>query len=301
MTARIIVALDGSENSLETIRWVRLLTERIPSQVVLLTVSESGQEGELEAIRASLDRVAGELREAGIHVQTEVRVGRPADQIEDVAFEYGASLVALATRGRTGLGRWVRGSVADRVMRAGSFPLLVVNPRGLETQPVAIRRIGVPLDGSELAELALEPAATLAAAFGASTELIRVATAPTLQAGYPGAQGWIAEYLQAAQAEASAYLTGVIARAIVPSATAVVLSGLGAADELVEHAKKSGIDLFVMTTQGRSGFRRLMLGSVADRVVTSGVAPVLLVRPPSFNQPRAPAPFLRTVHSDLIG
>jgi nucleotide-binding universal stress UspA family protein len=132
------------------------------------------------------------------------------------------------------------------------------------------RRILVPLDGSALAEAVLPQATELARLHGAEVVLLRVESAPD----YAVAQ---------AAEEAQHYLKGVAASlrgARVRVSTMVVLSG-DAAGEILVQAELTAADLILMSTHGRSGVGRWMLGSVAEKVLRAAVTPVLLVRVPS--------------------
>lgn len=139
---------------------------------------------------AYLTGVANRLADSGLVVSTEVLEGDPATAIGDyAAARPGDVLIAMATHGRSGLGRWLLGSVAERVLHMAPAPLLLVRPPSSPTpHPLGEGRLPaagslpythrlVPLDGSPLAEQALDQAATLARALGAT--LVLVAVVPT--------------------------------------------------------------------------------------------------------------------------
>lgn len=143
-------------------------------------------------------------------------------------------------------------------------------------------KILVPLDGSEFSECALEPAFGLAQKFGSEVILLRVAVPEELLVGLPslvpryyGSHG--AEN-QRDQEEAEAYLYGIRMRwlgAGVPVRTEVI-SGTPP-ESIVELAKAAGAALIVMCTHGRSGFSRLIYGSVAEAVLRGASLPVMLI------------------------
>ncbi len=287
MSGLLLVPLDGSEIAAAALPIARLLGQRMGYRIALLTVTEpaltdaSGGGAVAEYDRAlgeareTLETAAAGLREAGLDVVTEVGVGPADEEIENVAVELGASIVVMATHGRSGLGRWLRGSVADKVIRRGTVPVLAVKPG--DTPPKAgISRVVLPFDGSELSEAASEPAVALARAFDADLDIVEVvpwAGAARGEIGFLTAQ--LDREIEAdALAEAEAFRQ----RLGYPRAHGVVLRG-NASNELVNYALQFGVDLFVMTTHGRSGIVRFAIGSVADRIIGSGVAPVLLIRP----------------------
>ena len=278
MYERILVPLDGSDAAEAALAYVSLL----PSQQVRLLAVESDQAA-LSAVctaardcRAYLEAVAAPLREQGRDVDTVVAFGNPAEQVLTLAAA--ADLVVMGSHGRGGVRRFVLGSVADEVARHAPVPVLIV--RGGPQPAVQLTRIVVPLDGSELAEQAMPVAAALAADLGAPVHLLRVldvdALRATVQAGIHAAaaymrsqeeiQRYAAEYLaDQAQELRNRDLT----------ATSEVLTGSPAVT-LLDAIRPS--DLVVMTTHARGGVRRMLLGSVADKLVRAAPAPVLLVR-----------------------
>ncbi len=109
----------------------------------------------VEDVRRMLESLAlDDLKraEATLHgerpsIHLEVTGGDPAAQIVQIAAERQVELIAMTTHGRGAMGRWYFGSVADRVARSATVPVLLVRPSEKEPQPVAIRRLVVPLDG----------------------------------------------------------------------------------------------------------------------------------------------------------
>jgi nucleotide-binding universal stress UspA family protein len=188
----------------------------------------------------------------------------------------------MATHGRSGIGRWVLGSVADKVLRGASTPVLLV--RADQTDVVVTghpRRILVPLDGSDLAEQALPLAQELARRAGAALHLIRSVTWPwegsAAIAALDATRG--ADLIEREEAAARAYLAAVsagVARQGVAVTTSLCFGSAGEA--ILANAAAGQADLIVMSTHGRGGLGRWALGSVADRVLHGASVPVLLVR-----------------------
>jgi nucleotide-binding universal stress UspA family protein len=136
------------------------------------------------------------------------------------------------------------------------------------------RRILVPLDGSPLAESALADAVDIAVRHGATLVLLRAAYATALPAVDPvDAQVSVVR-------EAEAYLADIAARARAAGVKDVETSVWYAAatDAIVEAARMRDVDLIVMSTHGRTGLTRLMLGSVAESVLRSTNTPILMLR-----------------------
>lgn len=142
------------------------------------------------------------------------------------------------------------------------------------------KRILVPLDGSELAERALPPAADIARGMEAQLWLVRVSLAGEYVFG-PG--GTIAPYADEVfehdRRAAAAYLSEVRARLARPGLTinSEVLNG-PVAETIVDYARSRQIDLIVMCTHGRSGVSRWVYGSVTDKVLQGAHCPTLIVR-----------------------
>jgi nucleotide-binding universal stress UspA family protein len=135
------------------------------------------------------------------------------------------------------------------------------------------KRILVPLDGSSLAEAILPQVQGLAKALGAELFLVRAAAAHV----FPGVDPTEGEVDVVRKAEA--YVTEVAGRlrdAGIPIHTAVRYGE--AAEEILRHIKDNAVDLVAMSTHGRSGLSRLVLGSVAAQVVHRATVPVLLLR-----------------------
>jgi nucleotide-binding universal stress UspA family protein len=280
MFERILVPLDGSDTAEAALAYVALL----PSDRVRLLAVECDRV-DLSAVctaardcKAYLEALAAPLRDHGRDVDTLVAFGNPAQQI--LALAAVADLVVMGSHGHGGVKRFVLGSVADEVARHAPVPVMIV--RGGPAPPTAVQvtRIVVPLDGSDLAEQAVPVAAALAADLGVPVHLLRVldidALRATVQAGshvagaYMRSQEEIQRYAEEYLAEQAQDLRN---RDL--TATAEVLTGSPAVT-LLDAMRPD--DLVVMTTHGRGGVRRMLLGSVADKLARAAVAPVVLVR-----------------------
>ena len=209
------------------------------------------------------------LQAQGLTVSRAVVLGDPVDAILAAASQDDVTMVVMASRGRGAVGRMLVGSVADAVVRTGPRPTLIVRPEYVRIPPRKTRfeQLAVGLDGSPAAEAALPLAGELASATGATLHMVRVEPAPN--------------YAQEdTTASARAYL--MQARDQLPqslSVETVVLQG-NPAESLEELVVRERIDLMLMTTRGRGGLRRLLLGSTAEALVRAGV-PTLLLRTPA--------------------
>ncbi len=188
-------------------------------------------------------------------------------------------LVVLTTHGRGGLSRFWLGSVAQELMRLADAPVLVLKPGdGGAPRSFAPRQILVPLDGSERAERVIEDAAWLSARRAVRFRLLRIVAPPT-STPYPavfaaGATADAKEVVDAAEYALQGVAHRLAARGFEVDGRVVVdgaVAGaiLGAAE---------GVELIAMGTHGFDSLRRLLVGTVADRVVRAAQVPILLRR-----------------------
>lgn len=225
------------------------------------------------------------LEAAGYTVTTAVRFGDPAQEIAEAITSMDIDMIAMATHGRTGVSKLIMGSVAEHVLRNLTRPLLLVRPHGEITSQAsvaALRTIVVPLDGSAFAEQALIQAQRIAAETGAT--LVLVAAVPLIdEVGLAAAgafSGGMPEQNLAEQERLRQYLKHTVARLAAEGLKASARLVIGhPADAILQISAEEPADLIVMATHGRSGLLRVLLGSVAARVVHGAALPVLLVRP----------------------
>ena len=215
---------------------------------------------------------------AGVRlVQVEERAPRPALGILTYARAWRADLLVMGTHGRQGLDRLLLGSVAEEVVRRADCPVLTVRPDAVQT-PHALRRVLAPVDFSPSSWLAVAYAEHLAALSGAQLDLLHVVeTLPTyglvdIPPAFPPPSGEV-------EAEAHEALRDLAREAggPRPALATHVLAGHPTIGVL-QAAASLCPDLIVLPTHGRSGLKRLVLGSVAEQVVRRATCPVLVVR-----------------------
>jgi nucleotide-binding universal stress UspA family protein len=237
--------------------------------------------------RDYLRATAARLREShGVQVTSlllEAPVGpRLASWIHDID----ADLVVMTTHGRGAVGRAMHGSVADQLTRALAVPVLLMRPDAepaARDSPWTPREIVVGLDGSRLAEAALTPAAALARTLSVPLTLVQVvpplagATDPPL----PFPVGYDERITEVRRREAHDYLENVAERLRGEgnTVTAVAVVNASPAGTLLDLGRPERGTLLAVGTRGRGGVKRLMLGSVADKLVRGAAVPVLVVPP----------------------
>jgi len=139
------------------------------------------------------------------------------------------------------------------------------------------KKILVPLDGSELAKKALDHADKLAEAFDAEIILLQVVPFMPIYGAPELVTPFVVDEKQKEVVEG--YLTNLAEELKKRgfNVTAKVKTGMQVAEEIIDFAKESGVDLIVMSTHGHSGITRWVLGSVAHKVLTRAETPILLV------------------------
>jgi nucleotide-binding universal stress UspA family protein len=251
-------------------------------------------EEEVASATAYLDDVTASQILRDIAVTCVVRDGDPARLILEYAQAQQVDLIVLCSHGRSNLGRWILGGVADHIVRYAPMPALVVRAEG--AQALAARDVErlfcvlVPLDGCALAEAAIEPAARLAAVLAAPQPAglhLVVIVDPfeaTVRQGVPesavvdSARRYLIRLTDRLRAEHPQMTMNWSIQRDVDAATGILLVAEGGED--TEGASPVGsCDLIVMTTHGRTGFLRWALGSVAERVLHAAQLPVTVVRP----------------------
>ncbi|MGZ8521107.1 MAG: universal stress protein, partial [Candidatus Binatia bacterium] len=271
MYKKILVPLDGSKLAEQVLPYARSLAGAYGAAVTLLRVSDPDARLPFSASQSASDYLnytAASLQP--LSVESLEKIGKPAEVIVDSAAAGSDCLIAMATHGVTGPRRWFLGSVASKVVQSAANPILLIRPmeEGLPPATITLKRVVVPLDGSGLAEKVLPHVASLARKLKLEVQLVRAYALPP--DAYLVADGVIdqgpAQFRRSMHEECEKYLDGKVAglRADgVDPVTATVIEG-DAANEIVELAAGSPQSLIAMSTHGRSGVGRWVLGSVAE-------------------------------------
>jgi nucleotide-binding universal stress UspA family protein len=266
MLQRILAPTDGSPESEKALPYAEQIALAHGAEVVLSYIIDrpshsAGQPSDKETAEqeaaAHLAKLEERLHAAGVRTRSIIEHGPTAATLLDREKAEQPDLLVIATHGRTGLARFRLGSVADRMVREGTAPVLVVRRSTAPTN--RLESAIVLLDGSSFGEAALAMAGQLAGHPLRTVTLFQVVTDPA-------DRGEAERYLQSA------------ARQIATSGVEVT-TGVEAGDirEGIVRAA-SGSDITLLSTHGRGGFDRLRHGSVADYVVQYLEQPVLLVR-----------------------
>lgn len=317
MFERILVPLDGSPRAEQALPVAARIARASGGSVILLQVvsppidygggltqtplmTEEVIETELALSSSYLDRVAKARELAEIETTTEVMFGLPAQDILAIAESRSVDLIVMCSHGRTGFTRWVLGSVAQKIAHHCPVPLLVLREGKLlplESPPDAARHLTalVPLDGSPLAEAALVSAANLVAALVAPAAGALHLMQVVKQLSTTADEGFITQLNEETVERAKTYLMSVKERlqaGLKDRKLTIIWSvalDADAADAIIGTAEQreqqegaeglGGCDLIAMSTHGRSGLERWVMGSVMERVLGATKLPMLIVRP----------------------
>jgi nucleotide-binding universal stress UspA family protein len=313
MSRKLLVPLDGSKASEAVLPWAEafaritgsslvlarvILSRRYAAEYLTTGVHRQHTMTEWQTANAYLEHVQHALESRGFDVQTVVREGVVVENILDVADEVRASAISLCTHGRHGLARFFLGSIAEGLIHEATIPLLIIPAEaGRHRATPGFGRILVPLDGSDLAERALEYAEGFLP--GTSTTLVHVVT-PEAEEVTSAEDSLLLDPTESERLVASArsYVEGVADQLHGAGRRAYVMTMSGKpARQILLAAHAAEASAIVMTTHGRTGPGRWRLGSVADEVVRNGDRPVLLINTRTVTAQFTPSASM----ADIIG
>jgi len=237
-----------------------------------------------DSVRNSEQYLRGIARTFPSGTKCTVEKGKAEQIIIETAAADKGRLITMATHGRSGINRWLLGSIAEKVLRGATNPLLLVRAtdEAKADRVATLKSIVVPLDGSELAESVLPTVVELAKILKLQVILFRAYSIP--YSAYSSAEGYYAvdyeELLKAMREEAVDYLekkTEAVKKLGIDKVSCVAKEGF-AADEIISLSRKPPDNLIAMCTHGRSGVKRWVLGSVTETVVRHSADPVLVIR-----------------------
>ena len=317
MFKRIIVPLDGSQGAERAIPVAARIARVSGGSIVFLnvvlppvefgtyredrtvalkpTAFEKRLEGAADYLTDIVKAHASDLE--GIDVTVKAVSGAASPTIFSVTNLEHVDLVVLCSHGESGLRRWIFGSVAHEAVRRSPVPVLVLSEKGVIPTPTEPRpwRILVALDGSQLGETTIEPAAQLVSVLAAPAQgamhLLRVIDIPSATGKYRGPTEFDTTVRNEAREEAEAYLKDTTGRLQASLAnynlmlTSSAAIGTDVVDTILEQAEHvggteemGGCDLIGVSTHGRTGLLRLIMGSVAEKILNSTKLPLLVVR-----------------------
>lgn len=307
MLSRILVPLDGSPLAEAVMPQVAELAAVRKAEVVLLRVALAhafpgadpveAQVRAVEEAESYLGKLESDLVAHGLTVKSVVRYGHAAEEILDHARVGGVTLIAMSTHGRSGIRRWVLGSVAETVVRHSPVPVLLLRAKGpfaasvgaaeparvptaqAPALSVHIRHILCPVDLTPGCRDVMATAGAIADRFGADLTVLHAVYDPWDVAcshiPHPPLEQFREEMIRSAEETLRRHMRRALAS--VPRASMVVVAG-SPFRQIVRFAQTHQVDLIVMGTAGRTGLDHAIMGSTAERVVRTAPCPVFSIR-----------------------
>ncbi len=294
MFDRILVPVDFSEQSHSAFGHGALFARTFGGEIALCHVVEPVVHahppfwlGEVDLAREleqqaqeSAERALAKLLPSlpvspGTRVTPHVLSGVLPAALVEYAEQWRAELMVVSTHGRTGLSRWLMGSVSERLLRASPCPVLVARGGSGQVLP-KVKRVLVAVDLSDVSRRALQTAAHVAAKFAAELDVSYVWAAPYYEGNTSSAPGLFERIREHARAELDEFVAQSNLDAGMTIARTIVSGAPGA--KIIDRVREFGADLLVLGTHGHGGVKRMMLGSVAEAVVRYAPCAALVVR-----------------------
>lgn len=298
MYRSVLLPLDGSRLSEQALPLAQALAGQTGAQLEVVHVHDREDDSDWELVTPfryeGLERSEREWNGQGmLHEQQylvehaagslcKVLEGPVVPCLEEEIAAYDPDLIVMATHGRGGLSRAWLGSVADQLIRDLHKPILLVRASEDEEASVAFGtdRILVPLDGSPLAESILKHALSIAVPQSSRITLLRVVPPAYVATEFNAlveSETLLRERVDAAHSYLNDVATQLGVEGYLIDTDVVVATG--AAGAILDYAERHNTQVVCMATHGRSGVKRWLLGSVADKVLRGADVPVLLYRP----------------------
>jgi nucleotide-binding universal stress UspA family protein len=307
----IVVPLDESERAERALPVAARIARASSASLLLVRVVTISNDFPLQArgialepyevVETEYDRADAYLKQmarsdelSGIQVQTIVGSHDPAEAILSISQEHQADLIVLSSHGARGATRWKHGSVAQKIVRHSPFPVLLLRSdtdgsSSFTAEGHGPLRILVPLDGSPMAEEALEPAIFLSRVFSSPAQaMLHLACVVPLSDPemldsternhvIRAAQAylWTVERHMHWQEQCGAKISVTNSVMISPD----IAQALIECAEPEKGSEAQGYGLIAMTTHGRGGLARWIMGSITERVLNATRLPMLIVHP----------------------
>ncbi len=282
---RVIIPLDGSMFAEQALPMAEAISKASGATLTLLSaisIDPSTRGPQFEAERQSRSNyllgVQQKLEQAGITSDLVIQHGSVAEAAHDVVRQDGVDLIITTTRGRSGRPHWLTGGVARKIIQAVNKPVLIV--QSTESQNGAapsLNKILVTLDGSSYSERVLPYAAMLAQTFESELLLLTVPEVPEAEL-YGALADLVGELRTQAESVGRQYLERIAVQLqSIGIKVRILVTGTHPARTICGVSEIESMDLIMLATRGRGGLDRLLMGSVAERVVQQTPTPVFLV------------------------
>ncbi|MGC8871820.1 MAG: universal stress protein [Caldimicrobium sp.] len=282
---KILACLDGSEESFNAYKNALRFAKSLGSEVLVITVIPLGQAlssalslfiGMKDTLRKGAEKILKQAsimaEEEGVKVKEILEEGEPFQRIIDIAYAEEVDLIVLGKTGKSGLAKGILGSTATRTIGSSPVDCLVIPKEAT----LRIRKLLLPVDGSPYSERANERALFLAKAFKASVSILFVVELLFELYETPAELVNLIETLRNEGEEIVRKMRLKFKEENIPSEAFVVQGNI--AEQIIEFSNKEEADLIVMGSHGKTGLKRLLLGSVTEKVINFGNKPVLVVK-----------------------
>lgn len=222
-----------------------------------------------------LAKKSSELEGKGLRVEiSTARAFSPYDAIAEKAEELEPELIVMGTHGRTGVGKLLLGSVAEKVLRHAPFNVLTLRKdAAIAGESDGLQRVLVPVDFTDFSRRALEAARSLVSDQGSLT-VVHVVASPIHPSFYAGG---ITDLFQV-DPDLPNRIRGNLEDWLGDRPGEIVVTEGDAAAEILKTAEKTRAELIVMGTRGLSGLDHILMGSVTERLVRTSKVPVLTIK-----------------------
>ncbi|WP_459190947.1 universal stress protein [Halosimplex sp. J119] len=283
----ILLPFDGSEGAAEVLHHAGEIAHWADATIQVLYVADTTRDSVTVVDGETVDVLEREgediveeavktLETLGVSYDTDVVQGNPAPTIVEYAERYGQDLVVMPTHGREGISRYLIGSVSEKVVRLSSVPVLTVRMRPDETLEFPYENILIPTDGSPAATHAAEHTLSLAASLDATVHVLSVVDDTAFGPDVRSTSGKESE-----EAATDAVET-VVSEAETRGVTSTVryIEHGTPVEEILDCIESNDVHAVGMGTTGRRGADRILLGSVAEKIVRSAPIPAVTVAEP---------------------
>ncbi|WP_049972283.1 universal stress protein [Haladaptatus cibarius] len=281
----ILLPFDGSDGAIDVLHHGSAIARWADATIHVLFVADTTRdsvvtiEGQvIDALEDQGEDIVEEavaaLKDIGIDHKTDVIQGNPAPTIANYAERYGHDLIIMPTHGRTGVSRYLIGSVTEKVVRLSSVPVLTARIQPDERLDFPYEDVLIPTDGSRGATHAAQHGLSFAAVLDATVHALSVVDETSL--GFD-VRDTTSE--MSGEQVANNAVDDLLSKAKTHGVTTTVshIAHGSPFEEILSYIESNDIDAVVMGTTGRRGTDRILFGSVAEKTVRSAPVPVVTV------------------------
>ena len=281
----ILLPVDGSEHASQIVTHAASLARHTEARIDVLFVADTTKDSvsvvngdivdALEQAGENIVAGVGEtLEDQGVLYGTDVVQGSPAPAIIDYAEKYDHDLIVLPTHGRTGISRYLLGSVTEKVVRLADIPVLTARMQADERLTFPYENILIPTDGSSVSAAAAKHGLRLAAALDATVHALSVVDDTTMG---PDLRSVLSQAELERPAVAAVEDVEMTAQGYDLADVTTAVEHGSPAEVITQYIEANGIHAVVIGSSGRRGVNRILLGSVAEKTVRSAPVPVITV------------------------